>query len=409
MEKQITLRYKYRLIPSIEQAETLAKFAAYSRGVWNLMLSENERLYRYNKTFLFYNNMSSLLTELKKFDEFSWLKDIDSAAAQQTCKHLDRALKNAFSKKAHQAFPTYKISYRKKKIHQDAYTTVNTNNSIHIKDGCLKIPKIGYVKIKLHRPLKSAIKTITLKYEHGHWYVSIVQTKTVTLKSTLSSSEGYDINSLQTVVGTHGFCVNNPKYLKVNKDKLTQLQRQLARRVKGSNRWQKTKKRINTLHGFIARQRLNFAHQIAFVIAKRSDLVIFEDLNVKGMQRFNGSLVTDNVMGKITGLVSYKTQLRGGLYHEIYRFAKSTGVCIDCHHPHKLDLKQREFTCESCGLHQMRDESAASTIHRIGIDELISAGIVDWVIPTAQQKAPNQTKVFKRLKFGVGIEKKEAA
>lgn len=409
MNKQITLRYKYRLMPSIEQAEMLAKFAAYSRGIWNLMLSENQRRYRYNKTFFFYNEMASLLTELKSFEEFFWLKEIDSAAAQQTCKHLDKALKNAFSKKALQKFPQYKISYQKKKIHEDAYTTINTNNSIQIKDGCIKIPKIGFIKIKLHRQLISPIKTVTIKYEHGHWYVSIVQTKTVTLKNMLSTSEGYDINSQQTVVGTQGFCVNNPKYLKSSKDKLAQLQRQLARRTKGSNRWIKTKKRINALHGLITRQRLNFAHQTAFTIAKRSDLVIFEDLNVKGMQQFNGSMVADNVMGKITSLVSYKTQLRGGLYHEIYRFAKSTGVCVKCHHPHKLDLKERHFTCESCGFHQMRDESSASTIHRIGIEELISAGIVDRVIPIAQEKAPVQTKVFKRLNLGVGFEKKEAA
>ena len=73
---------------------------------------------------------------------------------------------------------------------------------------------------------------------------------------------GFDINSKQTVVGSNGFTANNPKFLKQSKEKLSHLQRQLARRKKGSNRWQKTKQRINKLHGKISRQRLDFAHQV---------------------------------------------------------------------------------------------------------------------------------------------------
>ena len=73
----------------------------------------------------------------------------------------------------------------------------------------------------------------------------------------------------------------------------------LERRHKGSNRWQKTKQRINKLHGKISRQRLDFAHKISQKISNESDILVFEYLHVKAMQRFNRSMVADNVMGLI--------------------------------------------------------------------------------------------------------------
>jgi putative transposase len=71
-----TLRYNYRLKPTAEQEAKLVEFGSYARGLWNLLLSENMRRYRYDKTFLFYNEMARLIRELKKFDEFAWLKPL---------------------------------------------------------------------------------------------------------------------------------------------------------------------------------------------------------------------------------------------------------------------------------------------------------------------------------------------
>ena len=67
------------------------------------------------------------------------------------------------------------------------------------------------------------------------------------------------------------------------------------------------------------------------------------------MQQFNGQMVNDNVMGMITGLVKYKAELNGGVYHEIGRFVKASGICHECRHEHKFDLRVREFSCKNCG------------------------------------------------------------
>ncbi|WP_350628511.1 transposase [Pseudoalteromonas sp. CAL260-MNA-CIBAN-0059] len=405
-----TLRYNYRLNPTPEQEAKLVEFGATARGIWNLLLSENMRRYEHDKTFLFYKDMASLLKDIKTFEEFNWIKAFDSAAAQQVARDLELALKNVFTKGRLQRFPKHKISYKKKKLHNDSFRAVNNSNCIRIENGAISIPKVGKIPIILHRKLASKIKTVTIQYHHGKWGCSITQeVECKTAKQVLKTITGFDINSKQTVVGSDGFVVDNPKFLKQSKTKLNQLQRQLARRTKGSNRWQKTKQRINKLHGKISRQRLDFAHKISRQITNENDILVFEDLNVKGMQKFNGSMVADNVMGLITQLSKYKTELEGKLYHEIGRFEKSTGVCSECGQHHVLTLNDRYFTCTACETNQNRDLSAAKSIAKTGELDLIAAGIVARVTPTSQQKSAIKTKVFELSKFAVGTEKKEAA
>lgn len=405
-----TLRYNYRLNPTQEQEAKLTEFGASARGIWNLLLSENMRRYEYDKTFLFYKEMAALLKEIKPFEEFGWIKAFDSAAGQQVARDLETALKNAFSKGRLQRFPKHKISYKKKKLHNDSFRAVNNSNCIRIEDGAISIPKIGKVPIVLHRELASKIKTVTVQYRHGKWECSITQeVECRTALRVLKTITGFDINSKQTVVGSNGFVADNPKFLNQSKEKLNQLQRQLARRKKGSNRWHKTKQRINKLHGKISRQRLAFAHETSRQITNESDILVFEDLNVKGMQKFNGSMVADNVMALITQLAKYKAELDGKLYHEIGRYEKSTGICCECGEHHTLTLNDRYFTCKACKTYQSRDLSASISIARTGETDLIAAGIVARVKPISQQKSASKMKVFELSKFAAGSEKKEAA
>ncbi|MGP4933129.1 RNA-guided endonuclease InsQ/TnpB family protein [Pseudoalteromonas nigrifaciens] len=377
-----TLRYNYRLNPTPEQEAKLVEFGATARGIWNLLLSENIRRYEHDKTFLFYKDMASLLKDIKTFEEFNWIKAFDSAAAQQVARDLETALKNAISKGRLQRFPKHKISYKKKELHNDSFRAVNNSNCIRIENGAISIPKVGKVPIILHRELASKIKTVTVQFRHGKWECSITQeVECKTAKQVLKTITGFDINSKQTVVGSNGYVADNPKFLKQSKTKLNQLQRQLARRTKGSNRWHKTKQRINKLHGKISRQRLDFAHQISRQITNENDILVFEDLNVKAMQKFNGSMVADNVMALITQLSKYKAELEGKLYHEIGRFEKSTGICAECGQHHVLTLNDRYFTCTACETNQNRDLSAAKSIAKTGELDLIAAGIVARVTP----------------------------
>ncbi|MDK9685880.1 hypothetical protein QQF39_21170, partial [Pseudoalteromonas shioyasakiensis] len=74
-----------------------------------------------------------------------------------------------------QRFPKHKVSYKKKKLHNDSFRAVNNSNCIRIENGAISIPKVGKVPIVLHRELVSKIKTVTVQYRHGKWECSITQ------------------------------------------------------------------------------------------------------------------------------------------------------------------------------------------------------------------------------------------
>ena len=102
------------------------------------------------------------------------------------------------------------------------------------------------------------------------------------------------------MIGSNGWEVRNPRSLKRAEVGLKQIQRQLSRRKKYSNRWKKSKEKLNGLHGKIKRQREAFAHEVSCTIAKSADIAVFVTVNVKAMQMFNGRIVGDNVMGQLS-------------------------------------------------------------------------------------------------------------
>lgn len=153
---------------------------------------------------------------------------------------------------------------------------------------------------------------------------------------------------------------------------------------------------------------MDFAHKTAHRIANESDIVVFEDLNVAGMQKFNGRMVADNIMGLISDLAKYKIELRGGIHHEIGRFERTTGVCSHCGQHHRLTLKERHFTCISCDIFSDRDYSSAITVQRLGESGLMANGTVVRVnSPNTQQKLGDKTKVFALAKLSLGSEEIE--
>lgn len=405
-----TLRFNYRIYPTPEQEQKMVDFGSYARGLWNLLLAENQRRYAFDGTFLFYNEMASLIVGLKKFPEFEWLKSFDSAAAQQVAKDLDLALKNGIRKDRLQRFPKFRLSYKKKKLHNDSYRSVNNSNCIRIKNGTISLPKIGRVPIRYHRKLTSSFSTVTVSYHHGIWEASIVvNAPKMAPKETLNSVAGFDINSVHTLVSSNGWYVTNPKSLKKNETKIKQLQRKLSRQKKGSNRWKNTKHRLQQNHFRIRRQRLDFGHQVSSTIAKCYDLAVFEDLNVKGMQQWNGRMTGDNLMGEIVNLTRYKMDRSGGMLHNINRYSPSTKLCNTCLKPQIMGLKDRVFKCRSCGLIECRDLNSAKNIEDTGIKELTQAGTVCWALPKSQLKLPVKTKIRTLVRLGLESEKRDAA
>lgn len=158
--------YRYRLYPTIEQKIMFAKTFGCARFIYNKMLGD--RLDYYKETGKRLNNTPA---QYKK--EFPWLKEVDSLALANAQINLNKAYNNFWSNRKHFGKP----SFKSKKTGHASYSTNNQHGSVRIEGNKVKLPKIGWVKLCLHRLLmeNSTIKTVTIsKTPSGKYYISIL-------------------------------------------------------------------------------------------------------------------------------------------------------------------------------------------------------------------------------------------
>ncbi len=78
------LAYKFRIYPTKQQERQFRKQLGCNRWVWNHMLGKNNERYKVEKKFIFYNDMSGMLPELK--EDFEWLQESNSQTLQTILK-----------------------------------------------------------------------------------------------------------------------------------------------------------------------------------------------------------------------------------------------------------------------------------------------------------------------------------
>lgn len=132
---------KFRIYPNMEQQNLINQTLGCCRLIYNKCLAMRNEAYE-NGNKIGYSQTSAMLTGLKRMEEFAFLKEVDSIALQQSLRDLDRGFVNFFQKRA--AHPTYKSKHN----HHQSYRTVNQDDNIHIAGKYMKLPKLGFVKIR---------------------------------------------------------------------------------------------------------------------------------------------------------------------------------------------------------------------------------------------------------------------
>ncbi|AYJ73995.1 putative transposase [Thermus phage phiLo] len=164
------------------------------------------------------------------------------------------------------------------------------------------------------------------------------------------------------LVASNGEKVEAPRYLQKSQDKLAILQRNLARKLRGSKRYEKAKLRLAKLHRKIANQRKDFHHKLARRLVNRYGTIVHEDLNVQALSRsYVAKGVMDAGWGQFLRILAYKAAEAGR--RVIGVDPKHTSQdCPVCGYREKKPLWVREYTCPQCGTHLHRDIAAAQNI-----------------------------------------------
>ncbi len=313
--------------------------------------------------------------------EFEWLKEVDSLALANVQLDLQRAFQSFF--KSSFGFPKFK-----RKGIKDSYTTNNQKGTVAVTSRSIKLPKIGHIKAKIDREINGLVKSATVsKTPAGRYFVSVLVETIVQPLPKTNSSVGIDLGITDFIVLSDKTEVVNPKFLAKYEKKLAREQKILAKRrevAKAANRklsesrnYQKQRLKVAKVYEKIANCRKNFLHKTSFNLIKNHDVIVIEDLNVKGMvkNRRLAKAISDSAWSEFATMLAYKADWYGKQLVKIDRWFPSSKTCSACGHVlgrGELTLAMRQWQCPSCNAVLDRDYNASINILNEGLRYLLS-------------------------------------
>lgn len=368
--KLIHKSYKFRISPNKKQVELLSKHFGACRFVFNRYLNNRKETYLKEKKSLNYYDNANDLTFLKKQEDFVWIKEINSQSLQSSLRNLDTAY-NKFFKKQNK-FPKFKSKYDRQSF--------TIPQSIYIKNNELWIPKFKEgIKINLHRKIEGKILFATIsKSTIGKYYVSITCEVEYTPFEKTNSKVGIDTGIKDLAILSDGKVYENIKTLKINLKKVKYEQRQLSKKIKGSNARLKQKIKLAKVHEKVTNIRKDYLHKVSAEIIKNHDVICIEDLAVKNMMKNHklAQAFSDVSLGTFYTMLEYKANWNDKIIVKINRFFPSSKTCNVCNYINQsLSLKDREWTCQNCNTKHERDFNASANIKKEGIKILSGCGI----------------------------------
>lgn len=374
--KTVIKGYKYRIYPNEKQKVQITKTFGCCRFIYNHFLAMRIELYKTKQKSMSKTECNNYCNQkLKK--EYPWLKEVDKFALTNSIYNLDNAYQNFFREikkgNANQGFPKFKS----KKNNHKSYRTNFTNNNIEVdfSNNQIKLPKLKWVKCKLHREFTGKILSATIsQVPSGKYFVSLnIECKHEELPKN-NNTIGLDLGISDLLITSEGEVFENNKLTYKYEKKLTKLQRQLAKKQKGSKNFNKQRVKIAKLYEKITNIRKDNLHKISSQIVKENQFIFSEDLNIKGMVK-NHNLaksIHDVSWYELTRQLQYKSEWNGRIYHKVDRYYASSQLCNVCDYKNEevKNLSIREWTCPKCGTYHDRDINASINILNQGLRDL---------------------------------------
>ncbi len=366
---KINKAYKFRIYPNEEQVKVMEKSFGCTRFVYNHFLNQRNEIYKNEKICMKYIEQQNQLPSMKK--EFVWLKEIDSTSLQMALRNLDTAFKNLFEGRADRP------KFKSKRDNYKSYTSNFVNNNIEINNVEIKLPKLKWVKAKVHRFVQGRIINAAVsKTPSDKYFVSICVESEVEPLEKVTEKIGIDLGLCHFAVLSNGEKIENPKYLKKSLAKLAKLakeQRKLSSKQKGSSNFHKQRVKVAKLHERVTNQRIDFIHKLSKRIISENQVIILEDLAVKNMMK-NDKLaqgISDVSFSKFVAMIEYKGKWAGRKIHKIDRWYPSSKTCSECGYiMEDMPMHIREWKCPKCGSIHDRDINASKNILKQGLLEI---------------------------------------
>ena len=353
--------YVYKLYRSKKNKE-LHKKIDIAGIIYNHCIALHKRYYRlFGKSLNLYK-LQKHITKLKKMVRYTFWKEVGSQAIQDIAERIDKAYKLFYSnlaRKVRTAPPKFKkvAKYHSFSLKQAGYK-YDGDNVITIQGRQYKFSK--------SRELDGRIKRITVKRDNiGDLYICFIcEVEENEVLARTGKSVGFDFGFKKFLTPSDGNDVVSPLFFKRNINALKRANRNLSRKVKGSNHFKRAKLALARLHKKVHNQRSDFHWQLANKLCGEYAAICLEDLNLKGMQRLYGRKIGDLGFGSFLMKLEYVASKTGTQVIKVDRFYPSSQLCSCCgHQNHEIkDLSIRGWICPECGSMHDRDRNAAINI-----------------------------------------------
>ncbi|WP_424098868.1 RNA-guided endonuclease InsQ/TnpB family protein [Moorena producens] len=373
------LAYQYRLKPTKYQQTKIEHWLSMLCAQYNYLLAARFRWYEENRCSINacplvchlpelrdnpdYYSQKKTLPDLKK--THPWYKDIHSQVLQDVVKRVklafDRFIKGDSNGKR-SGRPRFKKQYR-----------YRTFTYPQMKEGCLEdnlinLPKIGKIKVILHRPIPDGFKiktaSITKKCD-GYYLVLSLEDKTVPeIKPDINpdSIVGIDVGLKDFLTTSEGETIKIPQYYRKAQKRLRVIQKRVSRRKKGGSNRLKAIKQLGRQHKKVSDKRKDFHFKTANYLLSKHDVIAHEKLNVKGMAKSRLALsVLDAGWSSFLTILASKAENAGLLTIPVS--PKNTSQnCSNCGNKVPKKLHIRWHDCPHCRCSIDRDHNAAINI-----------------------------------------------
>ena len=384
---------KVRIYPSEEQKVILNKTFGCCRVVYNERLSEHIEYWNLYKDTQDRPKFKGLLPKELRETKYPWLNENTIAEAlMQSLRNCEQAYSNLF-KSIKGTRKGRKVGYPKfksKKQHRDSFTlyVIRKENLVDFNSRTIFIPKLKNTKFRIAnsslkskwiqwfleaRPLSMTIS----KNACGEYYCSILFEKEqdIIQDINLSNSVGLDFSPSNLYIDSSNNQAPNYKpYKQLNKKKLAKLQRNLSRKQKGSNNWEKARVKQARFEKHLSDSRRDYIEKETLRLVQTYSVIGIEDLNLQGMMKFshNAKNYVDASWYTFTQKLIWKSQFNDCLVIKSDRFYPSSKTCNNCGYiNHTLTLKDRKWTCPSCGSEIIRDQNAGKNLRDNAINLLV--------------------------------------
>ncbi|HTU22477.1 MAG TPA: transposase [Gemmataceae bacterium] len=358
--------FRYRLYPTKSQARSLNTQLDECRWLYNHFLEERKEQWEKHKKSIHYHAQATSLPPLKASRPS--LDKVHSQVLQNVALRIDLAFQAFFRRvKAGEkpGHPRFRGQGR-----YDSMTFPQVPSGCELRDGFLRLSKIGAVKVILHRKLEGKPKTCTIRRSStGKWYACF-SCEVNAPKPLRKNNDGAGID-----VGLHSFAtlstgerIDNPRFFRMDEKALAKAQRRLSKETKGTPERAKRRKPVARICERIAFRRLDFAHQTAQRLVNQFGFLAVEDLEVNRMvhNRCVAKSIADAAWSLFFTILYFKAASAGRTAVKVNP-AYTSQDCSQCGHRQKMPLAERTFRCPCCQAVLDRDHNAALNILRIGL------------------------------------------